>query len=710
MKTIFRKELKDVLRWTPLGMIVIGLLCWQSIPRDIQECENVSEQLAAMTLIGSSLFALALGLLQSLFDIRTHARTFLLHRPISILNIFRGKLAAGFVVHLLAWGIPMLCVAIYLNSVGPEKLPVTWTYVLLPAFCCMVSFLFHPAAMWMACREARWLGTKCLPLILPCIAISAAMLIPNSATWERWRMLFPIVTTLAITCIIIIAAARHAFTHQTCLPAVSSDESWSWSNGVALTAASILAFVTSTFFVLSFAKLFQHDSPVIRRQLAMSLEGQLWDLKQTWNPVQTLGEEPKPPHLTGHQLTDQPDLNNAYEDLDQPWQGRPIAVLTPPGPVPSRFIEKYVRLSWSSSLNGRGGASLFKHRNNLHMYGHSGWRGTLTPQGIFPPNEPPQGTFNNVTTLGSHSRRSIYSQALGGNRIIGDNNGIYQLDIDGWQLRNLSETPGRRLAITVPTDHVSETWLWVRNEHTVNRFAVKPLTEGLELPSSDAELVKATSRYPLVNIQLTPAGEWQLDWLEDSEHTTLLVASASDKSVAFVTESPSDNRTFRFVDINGTVQTSGDLPDKEQRLTPLPPGTFTAPPGMVVGMTLVAPLMKPGSMGPLPKSAGPWMLIALHAAVSVIGTLLLVRSRVASIRSRLAWMAFGAIAGVGTWLAVIAVYPRTVLERCAGCERRRRVDRDRCEHCGAEWELPDSEGISLVGPRHRDSLTPQHAV
>ncbi len=37
MTTIFRKELKDILRWTPLGMIIIGLLCWQQIPRNYQD-------------------------------------------------------------------------------------------------------------------------------------------------------------------------------------------------------------------------------------------------------------------------------------------------------------------------------------------------------------------------------------------------------------------------------------------------------------------------------------------------------------------------------------------------------------------------------------------------------------------------------------------------------------------------------------------------
>jgi len=112
MITIFRKELKDVVRWTPLGMIVIGLLCWQQVPKYLNECSQLPTSLASMVIIGSGLFALVLGLLQSLFDQRTDSRAFLLHRPISVKDIYRGKLAAGFVAHTIAWAVPLLVMAI----------------------------------------------------------------------------------------------------------------------------------------------------------------------------------------------------------------------------------------------------------------------------------------------------------------------------------------------------------------------------------------------------------------------------------------------------------------------------------------------------------------------------------------------------------------------------------------------------------------------
>ena len=34
MKAIFRKELRDLLPWVPLGIILIGVLCWYVAPRD----------------------------------------------------------------------------------------------------------------------------------------------------------------------------------------------------------------------------------------------------------------------------------------------------------------------------------------------------------------------------------------------------------------------------------------------------------------------------------------------------------------------------------------------------------------------------------------------------------------------------------------------------------------------------------------------------
>lgn len=74
--------------------------------------------------------------------------------------------------------------------------------------------------------------------------------------------------------------------------------------------------------------------------------------------------------------------------------------------------------------------------------------------------------------------------------------------------------------------------LWTRDEQTARRFSVRPLTENQTLPSINSELVKATHSYPLANIELTPDGEWSLDWIERPDKTFLAVASVSDNGMS----------------------------------------------------------------------------------------------------------------------------------------------------------------------------------
>lgn len=57
----------------------------------VHECSDVPSALATGVIIASGLFAVALGLLQSLFDLRPDARAFLLHRPIAARRHLQGK-------------------------------------------------------------------------------------------------------------------------------------------------------------------------------------------------------------------------------------------------------------------------------------------------------------------------------------------------------------------------------------------------------------------------------------------------------------------------------------------------------------------------------------------------------------------------------------------------------------------------------------------
>jgi hypothetical protein len=704
MSTIFRKELRYILKWTPLGMIVIGLLYWQQVPRNLYECNDVSMSLTGIPLVGTSLFALTLGLLQSLFDLRTDARTFLLHRPIAASDIYRGKLMAGFVAHMLACGIPLLFVAVYLKTVGPEKLPVTWSDVVLPALGSLTSFFFHPAALWMACRDARWFGSRCLPLVLPCVAITATMLMSETSL-SNATIMFPVVCVLIVGAGIL-SGAKHAFTKQTCLPPVGAHEIGSWPIHAGLTTASIVACFVFGITVLGYISQFQQAEPTTQRRLAMALDGQLWELERPATSQWQWGS--REPYRVGRNLTGESSTASEFTNLDESLQEHPIVMLPPPN-RPSRkgLMQGFEFLSSSASDDNGGAVSIYGRHGRLYVYGQfTGRQGTITPQGVFAPTEIPQGEFNAPNFLDYYTGTRFAYTAVGGHRLIADSSGIYQLDVDAGNLRKLADVPTDSMTITLPTDAVSSSYLWIRNDEGVHRYTVQPVAKEQKLPSVDSELVKATHQYPLANIAITPAGSWSMSSIERPKSTTLYAVSISDERIAFITDRSDRKRDIRFGNVGSSVQSATRLPDREQPTVRVTLDSFVMPPGLIAGIAFVVSFMEPEQWGPLPASAESWSLVALYAAIAAIGTFLLIRSRIRSIRSQLLWALFGTVAGIGTWLAVVAVYPRAVLERCTDCERQRRIDRGRCEYCGAEWELPDNQGITLIGPRQND-LTPQ---
>ena len=95
-------------------------------------------------------------------------------------------------------------------------------------------------------------------------------------------------------------------------------------------------------------------------------------------------------------------------------------------------------------------------------------------------------------------------------------------------------------------------------------------------------------------------------------------------------------------------------------------------------------------------SAAP--VIAVMAILATIVTCAMARIRKLSTRQQIVWSLIGFVSGLGSALAVLAIYPQVHLVECAGCGRKRRIDRDRCENCNNEWELPATEGIEIVEP------------
>ncbi len=112
-----------------------------------------------------------------MFDARIDARGYLLHRPIATAGIFWAKLLAGFVGYLACLLPPLILTAIYLQAKGIEQLPTAWQQLAPLMIATLIIFGLHPAAMWMAHRSARWIGTRWFPLVLGIAGVITACLI-----------------------------------------------------------------------------------------------------------------------------------------------------------------------------------------------------------------------------------------------------------------------------------------------------------------------------------------------------------------------------------------------------------------------------------------------------------------------------------------------------------------------------------------------------
>ncbi|MEZ6125847.1 MAG: hypothetical protein R3C49_22195 [Planctomycetaceae bacterium] len=697
MKSIFQKELRDIVRWLPLGLLLNGLLCWQNIPGDLYRCSNHSAELAFSLLIGSSLFAVALALLQTLFDLRPEARGFLLHRPIPVADIFKGKLLAGWIVHTLAWLIPVGLAAVYLESIGPERLPVTWTDMLQPAICCLISFLFYPAGVWMACRDARWVGTKCLPLVLPSFAVLISLSLEgvtalNSMSMQGIVGLLGSLTVLVLLTVLVWKGARHAFVHQTFLPSPSSDEAWSWSNVIGLTVAATMGIsVAMAFIAVSLPQ--QTSDSHVEHRFALS-DGRLWEVEETWPVPRVWNVQP----LSRRGRRIQGDQAASFQALPADWTEQPFAMLYGFESYTGSESRRFQWFSQTASKSNGDAVSLFSRSGRLYVYGHSGLLAVATPQGIYGSRETPQGAFEGLVQLSTAvSSGGLQTMTVGGNRLIADRHGVYQINFDAGEVRKLSDVPAQMLTLLQPTNSQPEAFLWAVNGHQLRRFRVQPVNENQPLPSADSELVKATYSYPLSDVNLIAAGEWELPNFDTSVARTWQVASLPDEGVLIVSNRDSKSWEYEYLSVNGSVTETG-----RRAITRTAPidsvAPYLMPPALIALYLAVATVAVNG----VPVDTLPAWGIALlitHVVLAVAMMLVMLRRRRVSAGKMVGWICAALCLGVGGCLGLFAVWPKALTEACSGCSRQRRLDSDRCEHCGAAREPFEPDGPQLIGPR-----------
>ncbi len=184
MNAIIWKELREHVKWAVLVMLALGaivafLLLDLANRRGPTQESLLDGRMQTVFGGGSILLAALLGFLQTGTELRRDRWAFLIHRPLTPTRIFLGKVVAAMLLYFPAIGLPLLAAVIWVAI--PEHLPVPFTWrIILPGVADMLAgIVFYFAAMLVMMRQARWYGSRVLPLVSACFGIIFTLIMPR---------------------------------------------------------------------------------------------------------------------------------------------------------------------------------------------------------------------------------------------------------------------------------------------------------------------------------------------------------------------------------------------------------------------------------------------------------------------------------------------------------------------------------------------------
>jgi hypothetical protein len=139
---------------------------------------------------------------------------------------------------------------------------------------------------------------------------------------------------------------------------------------------------------------------------------------------------------------------------------------------------------------------------------------------------------------------------------------------------------------------------------------------------------------------------------------------------------------------DGSARTMMDLP--------ILPGVRPAKAGDSLAVLLVPPAFPSYSWDNVDAV---WQLLRFGPAILCVAVgLWLGRRNGFSRKAQAGWAVFHLLLGLPGLMAFLAVQEWTVRETCVNCKKRRAVDREHCEHCGAGFPAAEKTGTEIFEP------------
>jgi len=700
MNAWVRKEIKDSIRWLPVGMALLAaLLSYQisTTARTPQAWRSAS--LFTLVWFLSAAFATFLGLANYLPETWGSARGFLVQRGLSLHRIFVIRAVVNLVVYLIAMLVPLGALAAYLSVIGPNSAPVNPILVVPSVVVILFCFSFYFGAVAVACRPCRWYGSRLFPLLASFAVSFAATPILSLHVQPLWcAIVFP----LGIIGMLLLAtASRLTFLRGLSQPSPSRTRDISLYEKGTMVVAVLVATVLVTAFS---ASIFMNSYSRGYHSVQFTKNGMPWLVETRFvvksGSGQQLNEVKIPLSESSEDVDSKPELTELLPGFgfDYPWfysdnywdmryvgnytsaDGNPRNVMGYRGflYVYQQDAYKQIRLIAVVGKDQAGDAGTsqtpFDHIPRL-----------LSNVSYFPP------VVNGTVLFGLDANRWIRENWKNSSRTdsfsIAATDGIYHVDLGSGKVERLLDTNVRAYSLKTDADGTSSVnQLAIWDGSSVSMFQ----TEGQALngPLKVGERITTLS-IPSDFERKLQSGDVRFDY-RDPDNWTIAIGY-SDRNMVKQKYEVARSIQKEIQHYTTTVPQSLSSANAEDMKRQVLISSSFLPPIVLTTFGTVAYFLDDW----MPDGFLHLGFLVAQAILSGILATLAARWRGLSLKQVASWCAGGILIGLGTWFLVLSIYPRAVYTKCPACNRDRRIEGEKCESCNADWEPIAPLGIEL---------------
>jgi hypothetical protein len=671
IRALVWKESRPLLPWALMAMLGTGLalaLVMATLASNgfVSDGEPgvLAEEVKIVTAFAAAAAGLLLGVLCMAFELPPDRWALLVHRPVSRSRLFAAKIIAAVGLYLLATLTPFGVLTLWTSIAGNVAGPFYWRMTLpgLMAIFCGLAFLL--AAMVTVRREARWLGSRILPLAVP-----ALLLVMFIGVEQWWLNFWGLLSVCIVGVVMLLAAAWAIFVADG--QGVRILRVGRLPLGFVMLVGVFMAGMIATAMVAIFVP----SGSYVSMDYFLTSHGDLW--KQTWQDghlARVMNMEDQWPAELGCA----PPTSMTYDDL-RDWRSASATLVWRQFSEPwraQRYYRRYRRANpMFCGLSEYSGERWYYLMDERRLVGYRSDRqsrgliGTMGPDGFTP--------------AGHGKARPFDEPAIAfprGPGVMATKNRVYQVSYVAprtcepiWQAGE-----GQQIIDAQP---------FVMDDKGFPFPTVVLLSDALMVLGRDGEqLLTMRLAYPPDSFQRIEVAR-----LNDGRFTVWYRS----RGVALPPDHvlPTDHLLY-YDGETGELLDAIDHPAwVTYRTTPIyrTIAEHIQMPPVLVPIRRVVTVIR-GEQSQQHDEPSPWLVLTVFwgLASALVNGLIARRWALGRWRTAL-WAAFGLLLGVWGVLWMLCMVERPAWEMCGGCGRRRVVTRELCEHCGQPFApLPRS--------------------